>query len=84
VLPDAHKFACALAGDYYLKRISPERRARKSLNNLKAKGWTIAETPDGLTGTPPGQPGVPPPGQSITPSAARRSVTSQASDSQWA
>ncbi len=42
-----------LGGDYYLKRNSPERRARKHLNDLKALGWTITETSDGLTCTPP-------------------------------
>lgn len=42
-----------LGGDYYLKRNSPERRAHKNLNNLKALGWTITHTPDGVTCTPP-------------------------------
>ena len=42
-----------LGGDYYLKRNSPERRARKNLNDLKALGWTVTETPDGVSCTPP-------------------------------
>lgn len=42
-----------LGGDYYLKRNSPERRARRHLNDLKALGWTVTETPDGVTCTPP-------------------------------
>jgi transposase len=42
-----------LGGDYFLQRNSPARRARKNLNELKALGWTITETSDGITGTPP-------------------------------
>lgn len=42
-----------LGGDYYLKRNSPERRARKNLNDLMALGWTVTDTPDGVTCTPP-------------------------------
>jgi transposase len=42
-----------LGGDYYLKRNSPERRARKHLNDLKALGWTVTENSDGVTCTPP-------------------------------
>ena len=42
-----------LGGDYYLKRNSPERRARKHLSDLKALGWTVTENPNGVTCTPP-------------------------------
>lgn len=42
-----------LGGDYYQRRTNPQRRARKHLNDLKALGWTITETPDGITATPP-------------------------------
>jgi transposase len=42
-----------LGGDYYLKRNSPERRARKNLNDLKALGWTVTEKPDGVSCIPP-------------------------------
>src|SRR5450755_1236490 len=42
-----------LGGDYYLKRNSPERRARKSLSDLKAIGWTVTENPDSVTCRPP-------------------------------
>lgn len=42
-----------LGGDYFLKRNSPERQARKHLTQLKALGWTITETPEGITATPP-------------------------------
>jgi len=45
-----------LGGDYYLKRNSPERRARKNLNDLMALGWTVTDTPDGVTCTPPRRP----------------------------
>lgn len=37
-----------LGGDYFLRRNSPERRARKSINDLKSLGWTITETPEGI------------------------------------
>jgi transposase len=42
-----------LGGDYYLKRNSPERRARKNLHDLKALGWTVTETTDGVICQPP-------------------------------
>lgn len=42
-----------LGGDFFLRRISPERRARKSLNDLRALGWTIVEGTAGVTCTPP-------------------------------
>ncbi len=42
-----------LGGDYFLKRNSPQRRARKNLNELAALGWTLTETPEGITCTPP-------------------------------
>jgi transposase len=42
-----------LGGDYYLRRNSPQRRAAKNLNDLKALGWTVTHTPDGVTCIPP-------------------------------
>lgn len=42
-----------LGGDYFTQRISPQRRARKHFNDLKALGWTITDTPEGITVTPP-------------------------------
>ena len=42
-----------LGGDFFLRRNSPERRARKSLNDLRALGWTIIERVDGIICTPP-------------------------------
>jgi hypothetical protein len=42
-----------LGGDYYLNRNSPQRRARKHLNDLRALGWTITQSPHGVTCTPP-------------------------------
>lgn len=43
-----------LGGDYFVKRNSSQRRARKNLNDLKALGWTLAEDDDGqITCTPP-------------------------------
>lgn len=38
-----------LGGDYFLKRNNPARRARKSLNDLRSLGWTVIETPEGVT-----------------------------------
>jgi transposase len=42
-----------LGGDYYLKRNNPQRRARKTLNDLRSLGWTVLEAPDGVICTPP-------------------------------
>lgn len=42
-----------LGGDYYLQRNSPERRARKNLNDLCSLGWTVTETDDGVILNPP-------------------------------
>ncbi len=42
-----------LGGDYFLRRNSPSRQARKHLSHLKALGWTVHETPHGVTCIPP-------------------------------
>lgn len=42
-----------LGADFFQKRHSPERRARKNLNDLRALGWTITEDGGHLTLTPP-------------------------------
>ena len=42
-----------LGGDYFLRGKSPERSARKHLRDLQALGWTVTETPGGITCTPP-------------------------------
>jgi len=42
-----------LGADFYQRRNSPQRRARKSLEDLRSLGWTITETTDGVHCTPP-------------------------------
>lgn len=43
-----------LGADYFTRRNSPARRARKSLSDLKSLGWSISQTDDGqLLCTPP-------------------------------
>lgn len=42
-----------LGGDYFLRRNSPERQAGKHLAHLRALGWTITHTEEGITATPP-------------------------------
>ena len=37
-----------LGGDYFLRRNSPERRARKNINDLKSLGWSVTETSKGI------------------------------------
>jgi len=44
-----------LGADFYQRRNSPERRAHKSLNDLRSLGWTITETKTGVTCTPPAE-----------------------------
>jgi transposase len=36
-----------LGGDYFARRNSPQRRARKSLNDLRSLGWAVTRTDDG-------------------------------------
>lgn len=40
-------------GDYFQRRLDPQRRARSNLNALKKLGWSITDTPDGIICTPP-------------------------------
>lgn len=46
-----------LGADWFDKRSSPERRARRHLADLRSLGWVLADTPQGLLLTPP-QPAV--------------------------
>ena len=42
-----------LGGDYFLRRNSPERRARKNINDLKSLGWIVTPTDHGILCRPP-------------------------------
>jgi hypothetical protein len=44
-----------LGADFYQRRNSPEHRARKHLDELRAMGWTITHTDTGVICTPPSE-----------------------------
>ena len=44
-----------LGADYFERRQSPQRQARRHLDRLRSLGWTITETPHGITCTPPSE-----------------------------
>ncbi len=41
-----------LGADWFDKRSSPDRRARRHLADLRSLGWVLADTPEGLVLTP--------------------------------
>jgi transposase len=53
-----HILACGrpyqdLGGDYFLRRHSPQRRARQHLHDLERLGWTLTHTDQGVICQPP-------------------------------
>ncbi len=42
-----------LGNDWFERRNNPERRARRHLADLRALGWSLTETPDGIVLGPP-------------------------------